>query len=123
VHFVDTGSLRIGHTERLLRETRSNPSSLEASKYYHGVTVFTRYAKAVEDARVSGDRSRHILPATEIIGGTRRQVLDCLDALLAQRHEHQRGKSRDVFEFVGMGLEQLTKNEKAMEELAKKGMA
>jgi hypothetical protein len=50
---------------------------------------------------VSGYRSRRVLnPATEIIGSTTRQIVDCLNASLAERHEHQRGDSGNVFEFV-----------------------
>ena len=67
----------------------------------HCVTLPTGDAKTVKDAFVSGQRSRRVInPAAKIISNTTRQVGDCLDTLLAERHEHQRGETRNVFEFV-----------------------
>ena len=67
----------------------------------HRVTLSTRDVKAVKDAFVSGQRSSRVLnPAAEIISSATRQILDCLDTLLAECHEHQRGETRNAFEFV-----------------------
>ena len=47
------------------------------------------------------DRSRFVLyPAAKIISSTARQILDCLNALFAERYEHQRCEPRNAFEFV-----------------------
>ena len=48
-----------------------------------------------------GERSRFVLnPAAKVISGTARQILDCLNALLAERYEHQRCEPRNAFKFV-----------------------
>jgi hypothetical protein len=79
----------------------SNPSSLDASIQDHRVTLPTGYAKPVKNAFVSGDRTRLILnPAEEIISCTPRQIIDGFNAVFAEGHEHQRGESRNVFEFI-----------------------
>jgi hypothetical protein len=50
---------------------------------------------------MSGDRFRRAFnPAAKIIRSTTRQILDRLNTLLAERHEHQRGEPRNAFEFV-----------------------
>jgi hypothetical protein len=79
----------------------SNPSGLDASIQDDRVTLPTGYAKMMKDAFVSGDRTRLILnPAEKIISCTTRQIVDGFNALFAEGHEHQRGESRNVFEFI-----------------------
>ena len=74
-----------------LHQISSNPSSLDASKQNDRVTLPTRDAKSMKNAFVFGQRSRRVLnPAAKIISSTTRQILDCLNALLAECHEHQR---------------------------------
>ena len=58
----------------------------------HRVTVRTGDVKPVKDALVSGQRPRRVLnPAAKIISSATRQIIDCLNALLAKRDEHQCG--------------------------------
>ena len=67
----------------------------------HCVTLPTGHVETVKNAFVSGQRSRRVInPAAKIISSTTRQVGDCLDTLLAERHEHQRGETRNALEFV-----------------------
>jgi hypothetical protein len=81
--------------------TSSNPSSLGASMQNHRVTLPTGNAKTMKDAYVSGQCSRLVLnPAAKIISSATRQIIDCPNALFAERHEHQRGEPRNGFEFV-----------------------
>jgi hypothetical protein len=84
-----------------LWKPRSNPSSLHARMQDHRVTLSTRDVKTVKDAFMSGQRSRPVLnPAAKIISSATRQILDCLNTLLAECHEHQRGETGNAFEFV-----------------------
>jgi hypothetical protein len=74
-----------------------DPASAYASLHDHGVTLATRDPKTVKDAVMSRDLPRLLLdPTEEIIGSATRKVLDCFDALLAERHKHGRRDPGDI---------------------------
>src|SRR6266542_857225 len=62
-----------------------------AGFHYHGPALVAREPEAVEHARVARGRAACLLdPAMQIIGGASGEILDRLDAVLAQGDQHRR---------------------------------
>src|SRR6266700_6988914 len=68
-----------------------DPADPGAGFHDDGPALVAREPEAVEHARVAGGRAACLLdPAMQIIGGASGEVLDRLDAVLAQGDQHRR---------------------------------
>src|SRR6266536_3340563 len=80
-----------------------DPADPGAGFHYHGPALVAREPEAVEHARVARGRAACLLdPAMQIIGGASGEILDRLDAVLAQGDQHRRADSGN---FAQRGLD------------------
>src|SRR5215218_2456683 len=79
-----------------------DPAGLDAGGHDHVLGVRTGDVEAVEGTLVAGGLGTTALrPADEIVGGAAGQVLDILDVVLAEGHQHGGGDAVDLLQLVG----------------------
>src|SRR5262245_13487817 len=75
----------------------ADPACLEARLHDQRFGVVARQIEPVEDAGIAGRLVVLALaPAEQIVGGAAREILDALDAVLAQLHQPRRGDTGDL---------------------------
>ena len=111
--------LRLGGGGGCFRSSRrrrqiglGDPAGLEARLHDHRLGVLARQLEAVENAGLAdGLAVLAFGPAGEIVGGATGEILDRLDAVLAEPHQHRGGDAGHLLErvldaeFLALGVE------------------
>src|SRR5882724_1416499 len=78
-----------------------DPAGLDAGLHDQGLGLLLAEIEVAEDAGVlHGFAVLALAPAEQVVGDAASQILDRLDAVLAQRHEHPGGGAGNLFEGI-----------------------